>query len=176
MIKSVTITKQNFMDYSQFALKRLCNPEAPKSPKGSGFLKNMIVWFVTTVIFMAIFQIKSVSFSDFHWQSALIVAVPFSIFLFAFIYNINTFKKLSIPNENGVMIGEKTIEFQTDGIKETNNLGNSFYRWEAVEAIEEHKGDLYIFIDKLLALIIPANSFSSEAEKDELKALVQKYV
>jgi hypothetical protein len=173
MIKSVIITKQDFMDYSQFAVKRLCKPENPKS---SGFLKNMIVWFVTTLIFMAVFQIKSVSLSDFHWQTALIVAVPFSIFLFAFLYNINKFKKLSIPNENGVMIGEKIIEFKTDGINEINHLGSCFYKWEAVESIEEHKGDLYIFVDKLLALIIPANSFSNEAEKDELKALVQKYV
>jgi len=173
MIKSVTITKQDFMDYSQFAVKRLCKPENPKS---SEFIKNMLIWFVITVIFMTVFQIKSVSFSDFHWQSGLIVAVPFSIFLFAFLYNINKFKKLSIPNENGVMIGEKTIEFQTDGINETNHLGSCFYKWEAVESIEEHKGDLYIFVDKLLALIIPANSFATDAEKDELKALVQNYV
>ena len=173
MIKSVTITKQDYLDYSQFAVKRLCKP---KNQKSSGFLKNMIIWFVLTVSFMAVFQIKSVSFSDFHWQSALITAVPFSIFLIAFLYNINKFKKLSIPNENGVMIGDKTIELQSDGINEINHLGSCFYKWEAIEAIEEHKGDLYIFVDKLLALIIPANSFASEAEKDELKAIVQKYV
>ena len=173
MIKTVTITKQDYLGYSDFAVKRLC---APKNQKSSGFLRNMVIWFLLTVTFMAVFQIKSVSFSDFHWQSALITAIPFSIFLVAFLYNINKFKKLSTPNENGVMIGEKTIEFQSGGINETNHLGSCFYKWDAIEAIEENKGDLYIFVDKLLALIIPANSFESEAEKDELKALVQKYV
>ncbi|MBQ4838496.1 YcxB family protein [Pseudoalteromonas luteoviolacea] len=173
MIKTVTITKQDYLGYSDFVVKRLCTP---KNQKSSGFLRNMIIWFLLTVIFLAVFQIKSVSFSDFHWQSALITAIPFSIFLVVFLYNINKIKKLSIPNENGVMIGEKTIEFQSGGINEIHHLGSCFYKWDAVEAIEENKGDLYIFVDKLMALIIPANSFESEAEKDELKALVQKYV
>lgn len=173
MIKSVVITKQNYIDYSQFAVKRLCKPENQKS---SGYLKNMILWFGLTVVFMAVFQIKSVSFSDFHWQSGLVVAVPFSICIGAFLYSTNKFKKLSIPNDNGVMIGEKTIEFQPDGINETSNLGRCFYKWEAIEAIEEHKGNLYIFVDKLFALIIPANSLSDEDEKEQLKAFLQKYV
>ena len=173
MIKTVTITTKDYLGYSEFAVKRLCTP---KNQKSSGFLRNMIIWSLLTVTFMVVFQIKSVSFSDFHWQSALITAIPFSIFLVAFLYNINKFKKLSIPNENGVMIGEKTIEFRSGGINEINHLGSCFYKWDAIEAIEENNGDLYIFVDKLLALIIPANSFENEAEKDELKALVQKYV
>lgn len=173
MIKTVNITKQDYLGYSEFALKRLCSP---KNTNSASFFKNMIIWCVLTVAFMAIFQIKSVNFSDFHWQSALFTAIPFSIFLVAFLYNINKFKKLSIPNENGVMIGEKTIEFQSDGISETHHLGSCFYKWEALEAIEENKGDLYIFVDKLLALIIPANAFDTDAEKEELKALVNKYL
>ena len=173
MIKTVTITKQDYLEYSDFAVKRLC---VPKNQKNSGFLKNMIIWFVLAFAYMMVFQIKPISFSDFHWQSALITAIPFLIFIVAFLYETNKFKKLSIPNENGVMIGEKKLEFQSDGIMETYHLGSCFYKWEAIEAIEENKGDLYIFVDKLLALIIPANSFSSESEKSELKEIVQKYV
>ena len=172
MIKSVTITKQNYIDYSQFAVARLCKP---KNRKSSGLLKNMILWCVLTLVFLAIFQVKSISFSDFHWQSGLIAAVPFSIFLLAYLYNINTLKKLSLPNENGVIIGEKKLAFQSDGIYETHHLGTCFYKWTAVEAIEEYHGDLYIFVDKLVALIIPANSFADEQEKNELKALVKNY-
>lgn len=173
MIKSITITKQIYIDYSQFAVKRLCKP---KNQKSTGFLKNMLIWFVLTVIFMTVFQIKPISFVGFHWQSALITAVPFSIFIMAFLYNINKFKKLSIPNDNSVMIGDKTIEFRPDGINEIHRLGHCFYKREAIEAIEEHKGNLYIFVDKLLALIIPADSFASEAERNELKTQIQKYL
>ncbi|GAA58734.1 hypothetical protein P20652_0591 [Pseudoalteromonas sp. BSi20652] len=173
MIKSITVTKKNYTDYADFAIKRLCTPQGKK---GLGFIKNVIVWFVTTVVFMTIFQVESIRLSNFHWPSGLIVAVPFLIFIIVFLYNINKLKKQSIPNENGVMIGDKTIEFQADGICETNHLGRYFYKWQAVEATEENKGDLYIFIDKLLALIIPASTFTNEAEKEELKALIKAHI
>ena len=62
------------------------------------------------------------------------------------------------------MIGEKTIDYHSDGINETNHLGSCFYKCNAIEAIVENKGDLYIFVEKLLAVIIPANSFENEAE------------
>ena len=136
----------------------------------------MVVWFVVTVIFMAIFQIKSVHFASFHWQSSIVTATPLIIFIFAFLFNIKKCKRLSIPKENGLMIGIKTIEFKSEGIHEINSFGHCFYKWEVVEALEENKGDMYIFVDKLLALIIPTESFSTETEKEELKVLVQKYV
>ena len=173
MIKSINITKQNYLDYSDFAVKRLLKSE---TKKGSGFLKNMILWFVLAVIFMTVFQIKSIPFSSFHWQSALITATPLVIFIFAFLFNINKFKRLAIPKEDGLMLGNKTIEFQSEGINEINSFGHCFYKWEIVDALEENKGNIYIFVDKVLALIIPSESFSTSVEKEELKLLVQKYV
>jgi len=173
MIKSIKVTKQNYLDFSSFAVKRVCKPNNKKS---SGFLKNMILWFVLTVTFMFVFQIKSINFSSFHWQSSVITALPLVIFICAFFFNIHKFKKLSIPNENGLMIGDKTIEFQAEGISENHPFGSCFYKWEAVESIEENNGDIYIFFDKLLALIIPSESFSNSKEKEELQHLIQKYV
>ncbi|QQM64254.1 YcxB family protein [Pseudoalteromonas sp. LC2018020214] len=173
MIKSITVTKKNYTDYADFAIKRLCTPQGKKD---SGVIKNVIVWFVITVVFMTIFQVESIRLSDFHWPSGLIVAVPFLILIIVFLYNNHKLKEQSIPNENGVMIGNKTIEFQADGIRETNHLGSYFYKWQAVEAMEENKGDLYIFVDKLLALIIPASTFTNEAEKEELKAFLKAHI
>ena len=175
MIKSINITEKNYLDYSDFALKRLFKDKS-KVKQTRGFLKNMIVWLVVTVIFMAIFQIKSIHFASFHWQSSLVTAAPFVILIVVFLFNIKKCKRLSIPKENGLMIGSKTIEFQSEGINEINSFGHCFYKWEIVEALEENKGDIYIFVDNLLALIIPSESFSTESEKEELKMLVQKYV
>jgi len=173
MIKSINITKQDYLDYSQFAAKRLCKP---KNKKGSAFLKNMILWFVLTVAFMIIFQIKSINLSNFHLQSSLVTGLPFVIFICAFFFNIRKIRKSSIPNENGLMIGKKTIEFQVEGINEAHPFGNCFYKWEAVEALEENKGNVYIFVDKLLALIIPSKSFSNAEEREELIEFVKKHV
>ena len=180
MIKSINTTEKNYLDYYDFALKRL--PKAypikakPKVNQATIFLRNVIVWTVLAVIIMTIFRSEAVNFSNFHWQSSLVTAVPFVLLIFATLIYMDKYKRLSIPKENGLMLGTKTIEFQSDGINETNSFGHCFYKWEIVEALEENKGDIYIFLDKLFALIIPSESFSTEAEKEELKVLVRKYI
>lgn len=173
MIKVVNITKKDYLEYSKFALNRVCK----SNNQGTfGFFKSMIIWCVLTISFMVVFQIKSINLPSLHWQSVVLTAGVFSIVVIGYLFNINKFKKRATPNENGVMLGEKTIEFRPDGISETNRLGNCFYKWEAVEAIEEHNDNVYIFIDKLLALIVPASAFTSSEDKLQLKALLQKYL
>jgi hypothetical protein len=172
MIKIINISKEDYLKYSNYAAKRLWKSKN----KSSGFLRNMIAWFFLAIGFMFIFQIKATTFESFHWQSAAIAIAPFLIFIVSYYLNVRKFKMLCIPNENGLMIGKKTIEVNSEGITETNPLGNCFYRWEAIEAIEEHEGNIYMFVDNLLALILPPESFTSEEEKDEFKELIKKYV
>jgi hypothetical protein len=172
MTRTINISKEDYLKYSSYALKRLWKSKN----KSSGFLRNMIVWFFLAIVFMFVFQIKATTFDSFHWPSAAIAIAPFLIIIVVYYLNMRRLKMLCIPNENGLMIGEKTIEVNAEGITETNPLGNCFYRWKAIEAIEEHEGDIYIFVDNLLALILPSESFSSEEEKDQFKGLVKKYV
>ncbi len=42
------------------------------------------------------------------------------------------------------------------------------YKWEAVTAITDNEGDLYIYLDKLLALIFPSSCFNNSLEKETL--------
>ena len=173
MIKTITVTKTDYLNFTNYAFKRLCAP-LPKG--GAGFMKNMIIWCISAIAFMFVFQIDSLSLSGFHWPSAAIAALPFVVFIVAYSSNMRKLRQSSTPNENGLMLGEKTIEFGTDGITEINPLGKCFYKWESVESVEDNNGDLYIFLDKLLALIIPASSFSSDTEKAELQSIVKKHV
>lgn len=172
MIKTITISKEDYLKYSNYAVKRLWK----SNNKSSGFLKKMLVWFFIAVIFMLIFQGKGINFNGFHWQSAAIAIAPFIIFIIVYIFNMRRFKMLCIPKENGLMLGEKTIELNADGITETNAFGQCFYRWKAIEAVEEHQGSIYIFIDNLLALILPPGSFATAEEKDEFSVAINEYV
>lgn len=173
MIKTIRVTEKDYLNFTNYAFKRLCTPQ-PKG--GKVFIKNMIIWCISTIAFMFVFQIDSISLSSFHWPSAAIAALPFVVFIVAYSSNMRKLRQSSTPNENGLMLGEKSIEFGADGITEINPLGSCFYKWEGVESVEDNNGDLYIFLDKLLALIIPASSFSSDIEKAELQSIVKKYV
>lgn len=77
------------------------------------------------------------------------------------------------PKQNGPMIGAKKLSLNEEGIYEENALGHSYYQWQAVESIEENKGDIYIFVDTVLALIIPTQTFESAIEKEEFISFVK---
>ncbi len=174
MIKSIKITKKNYLAYTSFALKRLSKT---KESTSENFIKSMVVWFFIAVVLMSAFQIiERADFSNFHWQTFLVTIVPLIIFFGSLVLNSIRLKKLSVPNENGITIGDKTIEFTEEGIHEVNSLGSCFFKWEAVEAIDENKGDVYIFVDKCAALIIPSDAFDSLSEKEEFNMLIGKYV
>jgi hypothetical protein len=170
--KMTDVSSACFKRYSSYAVKRVCNfPSTPRS-----FLINMVVWFFLAIGFMFLFRIGSLDFSKFHWPSAFVVALPLLLFIGYSYYGIYKFQKLSAPNSDGLMLGTKQLEFDDDGIKEISRLGNSFYHWNAVEAVEENQGDMYIFVDKTLAIIIPSESFNSDSERADLKGLISNYV
>lgn len=172
MIKTITVTEKDYFKFADYAFKRLHEPQQ----KGvSVFIKDMIIWLIIAMVLMFIFKLDSVSLSDLHWPSVALTAFPFMVFIIFCYINMRNLRQSSAPNKNGLMLGEKTIEFGAEGITETNSLGKCFYKWGCVEAVKENDGDLYIFLDKLLALIIPAASFASNIEKEELQAIVKKY-
>jgi len=173
MIKTVTVTKTDYVNFTNYAFKRL-SASQPKG--GTGFIKNMIIWCISAIAFMFVFQMDSISLSSFHWPSAAIAALPFVVFIAAYAINMRELRQLSTPKENALMLGEKTIELAPAGITEINPGGSCFYKWNSVESVEDNNGDLYIFLDKLLAVIIPASSFSSDIEKADLQSIVKKYV
>ena len=80
------------------------------------------------------------------------------------------------PNENGIMIGPKEFEITPDGIKETNPYGHNFYNWDVVEKIEEVNGSIYVYVDKVLALIFNPESLKSDEYREELLSELKKHV
>ncbi|MEZ8059774.1 YcxB family protein [Vibrio splendidus] len=177
MIKSIKITKKNYLDFSSFALKRLSTSQ--ESTKKS-FIKSMMIGFFIAVFFMSVaINIGRVNFSSFHLQTFLMTMTMTMTLIFilfsGFIYNLINIRELSVPNEGGIIIGDKNIELTEEGIHEVNPFGSCFYKWEAVESVEDNCGDVYIFVDKLAALIIPSDSFESQIEEEKLVLLIKKY-
>lgn len=80
------------------------------------------------------------------------------------------------PDENGIMIGPKEFEINPDGIKEIHPYGCNFYNWSSVQKIEEVNGSIYVFVDKVLAIIFNPESLKSDEFKNELLSALNKYV
>lgn len=171
LIKEITVTTEDFKKYSKFAFARLL------PPKASGWRYNtisLVVWFIVAVVFITIFKSQGFSLSKFHWPSGLAAALPFAIFISAFAYNFKKIEKRSLPKQNGLMLGKRTIKIDESGITDTSRLGISTYSWDALDVIEEHKGNVYLFVDTMLAQIIPSSAFNSRSEMEEFIDHIEK--
>jgi len=171
LIKEITVTTDDFKKYSKFAFARL------STPKATGWRHHalmLVIWFIVAVVFITIFKSQGFSLSKFHWPSGLAVALPFLIFIFAFAYNFKKIEKRSLPKQNGLMLGKRTIKIDESGITDTSRLGTSTYSWEALDVIEEHKGNVYLFVDTMLAQIIPSSAFESRSEMEEFVEHIEK--
>ncbi|WP_404408120.1 YcxB family protein [Pseudidiomarina marina] len=170
MVKTININEKDYLAYTTYAFKRLSGSQ---QQKGAAFIKTVAIWCILAIAFMFMFRINSISLSSFHWPSAALTTLPFMAFIIVYFVNMHKLQKSSIPNENGMILGEKTIEFKSEGIIEIGSLSKCFYKWESIGSLEENNGDIYLFVDKLIALIIPARYFSSDVEKEELKTIVR---
>ena len=173
MIKEITVTEDDYKRYCKFAIAR-STPEKKEEKGLKPFLVNLAIWFVIAAAFFSVFQSKEFSLSKFHWPTALVTSLPFLVFIGAFISYLKKIEANSIPKENGPMLGNRVIEINDSGIKDTNSFGSSIYKWQALEEIVIHEGNVYLFLDTMLAQIIPSSSFENQDEMEEFTKHVEK--
>lgn len=163
MIREFTVSTYDFGVYSRYAFSRLSNREAKEV---RSFAMRFVGWFVVAIVFFTIFQFDGFSLSKFHWPSGLAVAFPFVLFIFAYISNVKEIERKSMSNEDGLMLGKRKIEFNESGITDSNRLGVSVYKWEALQGVEQYQGNVYLSLDTMLAQIFPASSFESSVDRE----------
>jgi len=64
------------------------------------------------------------------------------------------------------MVGPLSLEITPDGLVGTSPTSSSKHQWEAVTAVETDRNNLYIFLGKLKAYVIPLASFKDESSKN----------
>ncbi|WNC67823.1 YcxB family protein [Thalassotalea nanhaiensis] len=167
----VEISKADYDAFNAYASSKLL-----KSHYWLAVIKNVILWLVLGAIFMSFFQFLSGGIESKYFYTILAISTPLLIYIVLGKLEEHKLVKSFTPNQNGIMIGSKEFEINSDGIKETHLFGHNFYKWNVVENIEEANGSVYVFVDKVLALIFTSESFESKEIKDEFLSKVQKYV
>ena len=171
MIYTVNTKKKDYDAFYAYVAKKLMKPYF-----WLYFLKNLFLWMIMGVFFMSFFQYLSGDSSKYFFHAVLMIGIPFFIFLLLSNVINQKLVKCFHPNPDGIMLGSKQFEITEDGIKETHLYGNSFYKWTVVNSIEELDGTVYVFVDKVLALIFTPESFETSESKEELITAVKKYV
>lgn len=165
MIKEINVTKDDFIKYNRYICSRISSL-SDKSFKPLAI--NLITWFVLAIVILVIFEALDFQMSQltWHWPTAFLTSLPFIVFIGIFINNLKKFEKASVPFDNGLLLGNKTIEISDSGIKDITSFGTSEYKWQALQEVIVHEQNVYLLLDTTLAQIIPSSAFNSQAEAE----------
>lgn len=73
-------------------------------------------------------------------------------------------------------MGKHRFEITEDGFKESTEYNEMFTKWEGIKSIEETKKQIFIFLDRHMAHIIPKRYFKNDEEVRELKEFLNSYI
>ena len=85
-------------------------------------------------------------------------------------------RRVSRLDPDGHVLGPQQIRLTEEGIETRKENCESRTSWSAVKAIEETKDHLFIFLDTIVAHIIPKRNLGSEEDKQRLDETFHRYV
>lgn len=105
-------------------------------------------------------------FSDIDLLIMILLTVIVGPLISLLLYKLTKNRIMQLPNLNSGTLGEHTIEINEAGLIEKTNVNDGFCSWAGVKDVLSNKYYIFIFIDTLMAHIIPKRAFSSEEEAE----------
>ena len=84
-------------------------------------------------------------------------------------------RKLSEPDADGAVLGPCTLRFDVDGVHVSKPCARASYAWGSIQRISATPEHLFLWIDRLAAIIVPLRDVSPEM-KAELPTVLQQKV
>ena len=100
------------------------------------------------------------------------MAIVFGGFSYLYLKILNDRMISMMATEDGPYIGDFSLETVSDGFVATTKWTQGKFDWNAVCAVEENEGYVYLMIDNGSGLPIPESAFSSPQEKRDFVEVV----
>ncbi len=105
---------------------------------------------------------------------ALAISSTLYIFIFAVIMYFSLSRSKSIPKDNGSFLGKKVYEFSEDYISFRDKDSDGRFQWKAIKSFEEDSKAFYLYLDTIMALLIPKRHFMDKSEEQAFRKYVQR--
>jgi len=79
-------------------------------------------------------------------------------------------------SDDGPLLGSTKLIIEPDGLVIDRKVVKSKYLWAAFQGVEIQKNAVILPIDNVIAIIMPASAFSSDAERYDFAAVVSKHL
>ncbi len=166
MEKTFHVTEDDYSRYSDFAASNLEPPMRLFGLKPA--YTNVALWFAIVIIFSILFEVIDYKWSDFHWPTMTITALPLIAIIIFYAKSRQSILHAFHPEKNELVTGKRTIKLDEDGILSSSSVSNTFYKWDLVDEVINNEGNLYIFLADMRAQILPDSCFKSDAEREDL--------
>ncbi len=159
------LSKQDYTTYIKFVQQRVCRlARIPLSWRA-------VAWVLLVLLFFLVNRLLKTDLI----RELLPLSVDTSLTVFAAIVFVGGFvlyfKILSnrmismMVTEGGPFLGEFSLESVSDGFVVRGQHSQTNFDWDAIQAVEENEGYIFVLIDNGAGLVIPKSAFSSPQEK-----------
>lgn len=160
---TIDLSKEDFRHFNKFAMARI--NQAPRM-KWKVTLFSIFYWFFLVFFALEMYSVydKDCCFNYEHLNRAL-VALGIWFVLANFWQQL--YMRLYISeaaDEKGSVLGKWEFEISDSGITESNSLCSSTFSWQSIQSVEKDKHNLYLFTDRVKALILPFRQINEEIE------------
>lgn len=154
----VDITREDYADFFKFHFMK------------TGFKKSIVFYFFLLMICLIIINLR-----EFGWTQTIIFTFVYAILVyFILIRWIN--KSKIIPLDGGSFLTETEYDFTDHKIFYKNENSEGSIDWSMIKTFEESKTAYYLYIDRIVAYVIPKRFFLNEQEKLTFQELVKRQI
>ena len=90
--------------------------------------------------------------------------------IFSLLMYMNLVKTKEIPKDSGTFLGWKRYDFTDDYIFFQHKDSDGRFQWTVIKSVEEDKKAIYLYVDTIMAIVIPKRYFG---DKMEAKTFIQ---
>ncbi len=103
-----------------------------------------------------------------------------SIIVFVFSYFLIIRRSLNrtnkIPLANGKILGKKELIFSDTEIVHSDISSNGTIQWTAIKNIQKGKTAYYLYMDTLMAIVIPYRYFKDNSERKDFENFIEERI
>lgn len=81
-----------------------------------------------------------------------------------------------LPREDGATLGRHQIELSETGFHVEGRSGRAFVRWSAVVELLEVEAHVFLYVDRMMAYVIPKRAFAGSGECDRFVDFARKHI
>jgi len=78
-----------------------------------------------------------------------------------------------LPRDDGATLGRHELEVGEDGLHVEGRSGRAFVRWSAIVELRETDEHVFLYVDRMLAYVVPKRAFGDGAELERFLGLAR---